>query len=351
MKRTITMGICALLSISAIEAEETKQTNQTDAATIAIPNEPGMYATITTTRGSILTRLTFQKTPLTIANFVGLAEGKIKNSAKAAGVPYYDGLKFHRVIPNFMVQGGDPEGTGRGGPGYKFPDEFRPSLRHNKPGILSMANAGPGSNGSQFFITHVPTPWLDDKHSVFGEVLQGMEVVNAIKKGDSIKTVTIHRVGEDAKAFVCDQAHFDSLLKAHANKAKRASKEAASGELETIRKQFPETQKTASGMMFVVDKEGAGETPSKGTTVKVHYTGRLLDGKVFDSSRRRGKPIAFPVGTGRVIPGWDEGIMMMKKGGKRTLIIPPNLGYGARGAGGVIPPNAWLVFDVELVDF
>lgn len=220
MKRMITIGICALLSISATAANETKPANPPKTATMDIPNEPGIYATIATTRGSILIQLTFKKTPLTIANFVGLAEGKIKNSAKASGEPYYNGLKFHRVIPNFMVQGGDPEGTGRGGPGYKFPDEFHPSLRHNKPGILSMANAGPRTNGSQFFITHVPTPWLDGKHSIFGEVLQGQDVVNAIKKGDSIKTMTIHRIGEEAKAFSADQAHFDALLKAHADKAK-----------------------------------------------------------------------------------------------------------------------------------
>lgn len=163
--------------------------------------EDGLYAEMKTNKGTILLKLEYQATPLTVANFVGLAEGKIKNDAKPVGTPFYDGLVFHRVIPNFMIQGGDPMGSGMGGPGYKFKDEIVDTLRHTGPGILSMANAGKGTNGSQFFITHVQTSWLDGKHTVFGHVVTGQDVVNAIVQGDKIETLTIIRVGKDAKKF------------------------------------------------------------------------------------------------------------------------------------------------------
>lgn len=161
----------------------------------------GLYAEMHTNKGTIVLSLEYQKTPLTVANFVGLAEGKLPNKAKAAGTPYYDGLTFHRVIPDFMIQGGDPNGTGSGGPGYRFKDEFDPSLRHEGPGILSMANAGPFSNGSQFFITHVPTPWLDGKHSVFGKVVDGQSVVDAIQQGDKIIELKIVRHGASVSNY------------------------------------------------------------------------------------------------------------------------------------------------------
>jgi peptidylprolyl isomerase len=161
----------------------------------------GMYALMETSKGNILLVLEFEKVPLTVANFAGLAEGKIENTAKSKGEPFYDGIVFHRVIPNFMVQGGDPTGTGMGGPGYKFRDEIDPSLKHTGPGILSMANAGPGTNGSQFFITHVPTSWLDGKHTVFGRVIKGQEVVDAIVQGDKIEKLHILRKGKAAESF------------------------------------------------------------------------------------------------------------------------------------------------------
>ncbi len=163
--------------------------------------EEGIFAEIVTNKGSIFVKLAYEKVPMTVANFVGLAEGSIENTAKPLGTPYYDGIVFHRVIPNFMIQGGDPTGSGMGGPGYKFSDEIDATLRHDRAGVLSMANAGPGTNGSQFFITHNETPWLDGKHTVFGYVTKGQNVVDAIQQGDAIETIKISRVGKDAKAF------------------------------------------------------------------------------------------------------------------------------------------------------
>lgn len=308
--------------------------------------QDGLYAKIITDKGDILISLYYTKTPLTIINFVGLAEGTkaLGGTGKPTGTPFYDGLKFHRVINDFMIQGGCPLGTGTGGPGYTFPDEFDPSLKHNKPGILSMANAGPGTNGSQFFITHVPTPHLDGKHTVFGRVVKGQDVVDSIKKDDSIKKIEIIRVGKEAKEFKTDEKAFNAelsdLTQGGTDKIDKL-----------IDKKWPETTTTASGLKYVVKKEGSGDAPDKGNTVAAHYTGRLLENnQKFDSSYDRGEPIEFKVGTGQVIPGWDEAFLSMKKGEKRIIIIPPELAYGARGAGGVIPPNSWLVFDVELVD-
>ena len=308
-------------------------------------NKEGMYAKIKTNKGDIMLELEFEKTPLTVANFVGLAEGKIKNNKKEVGEPYYDGLKFHRVIADFMIQGGCPDGNGMGGPGYQFPDEIHTDLKHSGPGILSMANAGPGTNGSQFFITHKETPWLDGKHTVFGKVTEGQDVVDAIAQDDKIIEIDIIRKGENAKKFD-SKAIFDKELekleKQAAEKAKKA-KEA----IDALKKG---AKVTSSGLAYKIIKKGTGAKAEAGKTVSVHYTGKLSNGTKFDSSYDRNQPIEFELGRGRVIKGWDEGISLLNVGSKATFIIPPDLAYGARGAGGVIPPNATLIFDVELVE-
>ncbi len=310
--------------------------------------ENGLYAKIITSRGEILLFLEHEKTPLTVANFVGLAEGS--KDSEGGRERYYDGLTFHRVLPDFMIQGGCPQGTGTGGPGYTFADEIDPSLKHDRPGILSMANAGPGTNGSQFFITHVPTPWLDGKHTVFGRVTKGQEVVDAVRQGDTIETIEIIRVGTEAEAFQADQAAFEALLAGITSRQEEKIR-ARQAEQETlIKEKWPKAITTPSGLRYVVLQEGSGDKPRAGATISAHYTGTLLSGQKFDSSVDRGQPLKFQVWVGRVIPGWDEALLDMKKGEKRTLIVPPQLAYGERGVPGAIPANATLVFEVELVD-
>lgn len=307
--------------------------------------ENGIYAKFNTAKGAILVKLTHDLTPGTVGNFVGLAEGNLENDAKPQGKPYYDGLKFHRVIADFMIQGGCPQGKGTGGPGYQFDDEFHPSLRHDTPGVLSMANAGPGSNGSQFFITHVATPWLDDKHTVFGKVVEGQDVVDVIQGNDALESVEIIRVGEEAQKWNAIEAFrtFEGSREKRVAEAKKQAEEA----MEKLAAGF---DKTESGLRYKIIQKGDGKQAQKGKTVSVHYKGALENGMEFDSSYKRKQPIDFPLGMGHVIEGWDEGIALLQVGDKARFVIPSHLGYGERGAGGVIPPGATLIFDVELMD-
>lgn len=307
--------------------------------------QDGLYAKFNTSKGEILVALEFQKTPGTVGNFVALAEGNLENSVKPQGQKYYDGLKFHRVIPDFMVQGGCPQGTGTGNPGYQFDDEFHPDLKHDGPGVLSMANAGPGTNGSQFFITHIETAWLDKKHTVFGKVEHGQEVVDAIAQDDTLESLEIIKIGAEAEAFNAVEAF--RTFEGSREKRLAEEKQNAEAALEKLATGF---DKTESGLRYQIIQKGDGAKAEKGKTVSVHYKGQLPDGTVFDSSYKRNQPIDFPLGVGQVIPGWDEGIQLLKVGEKARLVIPSHLGYGAQGAGGVIPPNATLIFDVELMD-
>lgn len=331
--------------------------------------ENGLYALFSTTQGDILVELEYEKVPMTVGNFVALAEGSMPNESKADGEPFYNGTIFHRVIPDFMIQGGDPMGTGMGGPGYKFPDEFHETLKHDGPGVLSMANSGPNTNGSQFFITHIATPHLDNRHSVFGKVVQGQEIVTAIAAVQRdqrdrpstdvvLEDLSIIRKGQIAESFDAMEAF---------NKGKEAFEAEKRAKEEDAKKKIEELMKgaevTASGLGYIITERGTGPKPEIGQKVKVNYAGYLVDGSIFDTSiqslaekegiynpARPYKPLEMPYGPqAPVIEGWKEGIQLLSIGDKARLIIPPHLGYGPQGAGGVIPPNATLIFDVELV--
>ncbi|MCH8553827.1 MAG: peptidylprolyl isomerase [Schleiferiaceae bacterium] len=372
LKKTFTWALAAsFLSLSACNSNENSATAANDAEAMAKDLENGLYAKFETSMGDILVKLEHEKAPMTVGNFVALAEGKMPNSGKEVGTPFYDGTIFHRVIPNFMIQGGDPQGTGMGGTNYKFEDEFHPELRHSGPGILSMANSGPGTNGSQFFITHVATPHLDDRHSVFGKVVEGQDIVIAIgntprgandKPNEDVvlKKLTIVRVGKDVKKY-------DGLAafeKGKADRKKQAEESAAKMEamLEEYKKEGTTTE---SGLIYIVKNKGNGPKPMQGQQVKMHYAGYFLDGKLFDTSIKsiaeangqynpgREPYEPFPVEFGPragVIEGWKEAMKYMRQGTQLRIIVPPHLAYGERGAGGVIPPNATLMFDVEMVE-
>lgn len=306
----------------------------------------GIFAEFNTSKGKITVQLEYQKTPITVANFMTLAEGKNSQITGALkGKPFYDGLKFHRVISDFMIQGGCPKGDGSGDPGYKFDDEFVADLKHSGKGILSMANAGPKTNGSQFFITHKATPHLDGRHTVFGHVTSGLEVVDKIVKDDVINSVKIIRIGKDAKKFNAEKVFTDYFAKkAEADKIEAEKQKAAK---EIALKEFENATTTLSGLKYIVLQQGTGNKPVATSNVKVHYTGMFLDGKVFDSSVQRGETIDF--GLNQVIQGWTEGVQLMAEGSKYKFYIPSKLAYGERGAGGVIPPNTDLIFEVELI--
>ena len=331
----------------------------------------GLYADIETTKGNMIVKLEFEKVPNTVANFVTLAEGKNPFvSEEFKGKHFYDGLKFHRVIADFMIQGGDPNGDGSGGPGYKFKDEFHPDLKHSKAGILSMANAGPSTNGSQFFITHKETPWLDNMHTVFGEVVEGLEVINTIEADDVIEKITIIRIGNAAKKF--DAVKIFKNYYSSVEKEIKAAEEKAKQIIENKAKEITTLKatgtKTKSGLIYQIIKKGSGKKPTTGTQVLIHYAGYLENGQLFDTSyedvaKLYGKfdqnranqngYAGYPAAIGNLpfIPGFNEGIDMMSYGDKMMLYIPSELGYGQQGAGDAIPPNANIVFEVELLEY
>ena len=343
----------------------------------------GLYAKIETNKGEIILQLDFEKAPITVANFVSLAEGKNEfvTNETLKNKPFFDGLKFHRVINDFMIQTGDPLGTGSGDTGYKFKDEFS-DLKFDTGGVLAMANNGPTTNSSQFFITHLATPWLEGKHTIFGHVVEnGMEVVNKIEQNDYINKVTIIRNGEAAKKFNAVKIFNDYFTIESENQNKRAAIDAENQKVynekyKEVREQkvayFSDLKakatKTATGLQYVITKKSGGKKPVAGTNVFIHYAGFLEDGELFDASiesvaKTFGKydenraaqngyqPIPFQAGKkDGMIPGFIEGLEKLSFGDKAVIFIPSRLGYGAAGAGGVIPPNANIIFEIELLE-
>ncbi len=327
--------------------------------------EDGLYASMKTNKGTMLFELYEDEAPMTVANFVGLAEGVKQNEAHPLGTPFYNGTIFHRIIKNFMVQGGDPTGTGMGGPGYKFADE-KNTLNHDSKGYLSMANSGPNTNGSQFFITEIATPWLDGRHTIFGKLKDGESVFDTIASVETaaqdkpvddviLEEVNIIRKGKEykeyngAEAFTVAQKNLEERNKMAAAKAKEKMEALKKENLKLIEQWSDNLQTTSSGLQYRILKSSNGVAPKKGDKLEVHYRGMLEDGTQFDSSFEREIPISFEADLGKMIRGWDEGIMLLKEGERAVFFIPSDLGYGSNGAGGVIPPNANLVFELELL--
>ncbi len=303
----------------------------------------GLYANLHTNQGDILVQLEFQKTPLTVVNFVGLAEGT-KNSNIQTGKPFYNGLKFHRVIDNFMIQGGDPKGNGTGGPGYDFRDEIT-NLSHNGSGILSMANSGPNTNGSQFFITHRATDWLDAKHTVFGHVIEGMDVVNSIKQNDFIRKIKIIRIGKEAQNFQTDEAAFNTENNKYAIQKQKKLAQKKAELVSFVNANYANAKITDKGHFFEINRPGNNTKPNKGDLVKVDFTIDLGDGT---NMRESGKPLPFAAGTGTIIDIIDTSVLEMSVGEIRTLIAPYHQIYGDSSRGS-LSSDSILIFKLELL--
>lgn len=394
IKFNMLLLICfGVLSATAQTAKKPAAKSVKPAAAQASTSGEGIFAEMETSKGKIVIQLEYKKTPVTVANFISLSEGTntYVTDEKLKGKPFYNGLKFHRVIADFMIQGGDPAGNGSGGPGYAFKDEFT-DAKFDKAGILAMANSGPKTNGSQFFITHKDTPWLTGKHTIFGYVVTGQDIVNAIKQDDLINKITIVRKGADAKKFDAAKTFADYMTNRAGEDAKEAAiaaenqKKQAEAEAqkkaEYMTKYAPviaakakylnDTKATAtetpSGLRYKILQTGTGKKPVEGNNVLINYAGYLEDGSLFDSSiesinkefgkfdENRAKqngyqPFPFPYGKkDGLIPGFLEGLSLMNLGDKALIFIPSKLGYGERGAGNVIPPNANIIFEIEMTE-
>ena len=332
--------------------------------------ESGLYADIETNKGSIIVSLEFEKTPITVANFVSLSEGDNEMvSDQYKYKKFYDGIIFHRVIDNFMIQSGDPLGNGSGGPGYRFGDEFVDDLTHSGPGILSMANSGPSTNGSQFFITHNATPWLNGKHTVFGKVLNGQNVVDSIAQNDTIKKVTIIRKGSDARKFKAASIFKESFEKLEREKAEEEEKTLLIklDNQDKFEAQKAKALTTDSGLQYFITKKGTGPKVTTTNKARTHYAVYFEDGTLLQTSnleiaKAQGQVIkekevsqayrpivADSSPEAQMIVGFKEGLGLLSGGDKATIFLPYSLAYGINGGQG-IPPKSNLIFELEIVE-
>ena len=331
------------------------------------PYPDGIYAELETNRGTIVLELDFERTPLTTANFIGLAEGTITNQAFPAGHPFFDGTVFHRVVPGHVIQAGIPIGGETDSPGYTIPNEISPDLSHNRAGILGMANAGPHTNSSQFYITLGDRSYLDGNFTIFGRVIEGLPVVQSIQQGDTAQRIKILRIGKKARRFRVDNDSFNRRKIEVEQNVARMEEENKKKETEWIRTNWPDAIQSPQGSLFKITQTGTGAMPETGRTLLVRYSGLFPDGTSFCSTGEAGHPFRekegesflFVVGTTSITAGLDAALTDMRRGEHRTIICPPELGYGIQGFYArpregerrfVISPNTTLVYFVELLD-
>jgi peptidylprolyl isomerase len=349
------MSILALLLAVVLQGESRKYPN-------------GLYAEVTTNKGLIVLKLEFEETPMTVANFVGLAEGTIRNTALPDGTPYFDGTKFHRVAPGHVIQTGVPAGGKTSGPGYQFPNEIRmPGLNHDRAGMLNMANSGPHTNGSQWCVMLGNRSYLNGDYTVFGHVVQGLDVVFAIAQGDEVKSVKIVRAGKAADRFRPMTASFQKMVDEARVRALQADARKQADEEKKIRAGWPKAKLMDNGVKHVVVREGKGDVPVSGARLRVSYSGKSLYDLRFVSTAEGGKPafgrnpepFEIEVGKGLVNRGFDAAVSQMKKGEKRILIVPSNQAYGSGGFYDKekpgqkrfhISPDTTLIYEVEVLD-
>lgn len=339
----------------------------------AKPREKGIYAELNTNKGKIVMSLSYEKAPMTVANFIGLAEGTIKNASYPKGKPFYNGSIWHRVVKGHVIQGGSPaidkapEKEETSATGYEIPNEIN-DLSHNKAGMLGMANSGPHTNTCQFYITLADRSYLDGNYTIFGEVTEGMDVVNIIAQGDTIRTVKIIRIGKEAKRFKVDDAIFARLVDTQWKKVKNEEAERKTKDEAFIKSNYPGLTSTAGGLRFKVLSEGKGVRSFSDSLITASYTGRLINGTTFVSSAESGRPaVNIPaekftvnIGKDQIIKGLKMALTEMNQGEKRLLVVAPELAFGqngfyARNVPGqkrfVISPGEILILEVTLISF